>query len=275
MNGEQMATANTETILFRVSEDELTFLLEGVGASRLPGMADLPYGTDDADEMARQRLNAHHALMARGLMGLSSEKLIFDSTISQIISLCVFPRHLVVIAARDSAEQRPSIATYYVSPPVTVLHTQAVIGVHEFKVLSQPVDFQTALEQRLPVLSGIERQGKICLERDVLTDIMKSPQETDREMLTQKLQDAGYALADVAPFVDSLLMPHIRCVVQVAKLTDGRAASKTLSLMYETPRCWILDGIDTKDAEQLVEIRMLTQAELSRIMGELFQPLLQ
>lgn len=264
-----------ESIVLRLSEHELAFLLENIGVFRLAGMAALPYGTDTLQEKLVRRAQAHRSLMARGLMGLADDKWVFDISINQIMSLCAFPRHILTIAERESHALRPSVASYYVSPPITILHHIPVIGIHDFYIVSQPIAFGQMLSQRIEVTDDNDTTETIAIERSLFTALLKSSLPSSRNAGHVETAVSERLPAEIEPIAQTLAKPHSRFSLQVAESTEGKVAANSLSLIHQEFRCWSVQGLHVDDPQANIVISSVNQTAFTKALSNLLQPLPQ
>lgn len=264
--------SHSDTVTYRLSQEELLLILRGLGAERLTGIGDSPLGPVDKDTEMRLLDAAGRALFARGLIAVDEKgHLGLDRGVSAAVSACVYPAQMVSVAHRrtnGAIEQR----YFYRVPELAVAHSFPMNGIHDLE-LGVTSDMGSTIVREL--LMGLPENELSTppypLKQAALAQAHKLADQGEGDAVTESLTSAGIAAEHARRLANALVAPVLRLVIQLIYRLSPTVEQKVLTLIGNDAGCWLV-AADQLEADEVVVQGLSTKKALDVILAA-YQPL--
>jgi hypothetical protein len=147
-----MNTVSETTLTFSFSREELAYLVQQAGASKILGLSGTAQTILYPDKGNAVYATVERALLARGVLAVSeTRQLVVAPLVLNLVKLCVRPAYTVTIVQKGMAENQSSYRIFHVLPRVLVIHRQQLSGVHELRAITgKPFDLAATMAVLLP-----------------------------------------------------------------------------------------------------------------------------
>ncbi|HNT75745.1 MAG TPA: hypothetical protein PKH77_12085 [Anaerolineae bacterium] len=265
--------SHSDTVTYRLSQEELLLILRGLGAERLTGLGDSPLGPVDKDTEMRLLDAAGRALFARGLIAADEKgHLGLDRGMSAAVSACVYPAQMVSVAhrrANGDIEQR----YFYRVPELAVAHSFPMNGIHDLE-LGVTSDMGSAIVREL--LMGLPENERSTppypLKQAALAQAHKLADQGDGDAVTESLTSAGIAADHARWLAGALAAPALRLVIQLIYRLSPTLEQKVFTLIGNGAGCWLVEA-DQLEANEVVVQGLSAKQALDTILAA-YRPLI-
>jgi len=248
-----MNTPITEknTVAFRLSLEELLYLLSALNLKTIPDLGGKPFGDIPAKQKDQILMAGFNGLRAKGWVQLpedEGEPIVVDKLFASTLVVCATSNKMLSI--ETISRSKPSLQVYfYHSPNMFVVHRLIDSGLHEFVITSEQAEAITMFERmvninppgQLSTLSGFSVSNKEA------TGLMQSIQDHDLSVIQKTLQDANVEDDSAKAFLICLeSLAHVVNLTLIdfpknMKTVDDLSAS-TVSVLSAAESSWIIEN---------------------------------
>lgn len=243
--------AAQNTAAFRLSVEELLYLLSALNLKTIPDLGGNPFRDISPEQKEQILMSGFNGLHAKGWVEVSGDEktpIVVDKLFASTLLVCAkSPKMLSVITKSKS---KPSLQAYlYRSPEIIVAHRLIDAGVHEFVITSEQKEaatiFEHMIDVQLPdqpsVLPDFSIPGKEA------ANLMELVRDRDLNKMRETLLDLKINNNSADAFLDCLenLSQVVTLILinfpEHMKSIDDLSSS-TVSILNAAESSWIIEN---------------------------------
>lgn len=249
--------AEQNTLAFRLSSEELLYLLSALNLKTIPDLGGEPFG-DITEEQKNQILMAgFNGLRAKEWIQLSEDEeapIVVDKLFASTLLTCATSTEM--LSVEMISRSKPLLQVYfYRSLDIFVVHRLVDTGLHEFVVTSEQADAIAMFEKMVDLnYSGQSSAlSGFLMSNEEAPVLMQSIQDRDLDVIRKALQNVGIdddianeflaCLEDLSHVVNLTLINFSEYVKSVDDLS-----ANSVSVLNATESSWIIKNKDSAGA---------------------------
>lgn len=252
---------------FRLSQEEVLYLLRSLGLPDLPGMGAQPWGHIPQDSALLVMETAGRGLVARGLVQVGEAQIFIDEALNQVLTASAYPLQMVVLTySQDSAAVNRN---YYRGKDYDIEHHLPYPWIHDFKTLSIS-DMGLGLVQKLVKEAKTGQASPVFLIHQAKLDEIRQAAASDVEFAAGHLTESGLPEALAGRFASALTAPQVKLLVQAVYQVREEVLQNVFTILSEASSSWLVSA--GKAGDEQVQVMALDRPRLKKVIQTAFQP---
>lgn len=230
----------------RLSDEELTLLLETLAIPQLAGQPARSFAALTADQIDLLRGSVTRSLAARDiLLPLADGSYAVHGDVQRMLRLAAAPDAALLVTSKSGDLMPAQQESYYRLGDVVVRMYQPYAGIHDFAPLTEPLDLTPALVAWLQRYTAAEREPiwQVALTQASLSQAQAAANQGAAEEAERILRQAGASPEASAALAAAMTRPTARLQATVlSPLLQPATQSETW--LCDAQRCWSVQGQD-------------------------------